>query len=108
MKRILWTLAVIAMAALSCTKQENGGEINPSTDGQDGVANLIINSATVEQAGEPTKSAIKGTSFPFDEEISIGLFVVGDGYTDAKYCNIQCTKPANSDNRKSSLDCKRL
>ena len=87
MKRILWTLAVIAMAALSCTKQENEKE----------VTFLKINSASVEQTGdEPTKAAIKETSFPTDKEVSIGLFVVGDGYTDAKYCNIKCTKPAGS------------
>ena len=88
MKRILWTLAVIAMAALSCTKHENEKE----------VTFLKINSASVEQTGdEPTKAAIKETSFPTDKEVSIGLFVVGDGYTDAKYCNIKCTKPAGSD-----------
>ena len=88
MKRILWTLAVIAMAALSCSKQENEKE----------VTFLKINSASVEQTGdEPTKAAIKDTSFPTDKEVSIGLFVVGDGYTDAKYCNIKCTKPAGSD-----------
>ncbi|MCQ2051576.1 MAG: leucine-rich repeat protein [Bacteroidaceae bacterium] len=92
MKKILWTLAVIAMAALSCTKQENGVETNPVTDGPDDVTYLKINSVTTS---ELAKSAIKGTSFPFDEEVSIGLFVVGDGYDD--YCNVKCTKPADSD-----------
>ena len=82
------------MAALSCTKQENGGEIVPETDGPDDVTYLKINSVTTS---ELVKSAIKDTKFPTDEEVSIGIFVVGDGYTDAKYCNIQCTKPAGSD-----------
>ena len=94
MKKILWTLSVIAMAALSCTKQENGGETNPVTDGPDAVTYLKINSVTTS---ELAKSAIKDTSFPTDEEISIGLFVVGDAYADEKYSNIKCTKPAGSD-----------
>ena len=94
MKKILWTLAVIAMAALSCTKQENGGEIDPVSDGPDDVTYLKINSVTTS---ELAKSAIKDTRFPTDEEISIGLFVVGDAYADEKYSNIKCTKPAGSD-----------
>ncbi|MCQ2154533.1 MAG: leucine-rich repeat protein [Bacteroidales bacterium] len=94
MKKILWTLAVIAMAALSCTKQENGGEINPEIDGPDDVTYLKINSVTTS---ELVKSAIKDTKFPTDEEVSIGLFVVGDAYADEKYSNIKCTKPAGSD-----------
>ena len=94
MKKILWTLAVIAMAALSCTKQENGGEINPEIDGPDDVTYLKINSVTTS---ELAKSAIKDTSFPTDEEVSIGLFVVGEGYEGEDYCNIKCTKPAGSD-----------
>ena len=69
------------MAVLSCTKQENGGEIGPVTDEPDDVTYLKINSVT---------------TFPFDEEVSIGLFVVGDGYDD-DYCNVKCTKPADSD-----------
>ena len=86
------------MTALSCTKQEKEGEITPPINGQEEVTFLKINSASVEQTGdEPTKAAIKETSFPTDKEVSIGLFVVGDGYTDAKYCNIKCTKPAGSD-----------
>ena len=88
MKRILWTLAVIAMTALSCSKQENEKE----------VTFLKINSASVEQTGEePTKAAIKETKFPTEQEVSVGLFVVGEGYTDSKYSNIKCTKPAGSD-----------
>ena len=82
------------MAALSCTKQENGGEIDPVSDGQDDVTYLKINSVTTS---ELVKSAIKDTRFPTDEEISIGLFVVGDAYADEKYSNIKCTKPAGSD-----------
>ena len=94
MKRVLWTLAVIAVAALSCTKQEIESGINPAQGGQKDVTYLKINSVTTS---ELVKSAIKDTSFPTDMEVSIGLFVVGDGYTDAKYCNIKCTKPARSD-----------
>ena len=94
MKKILWTLAVIAMAALSCTKQENGGETNPVSDGPDDVTYLKINSVTTS---ELVKSAIKDTRFPTELPASIGLFVVGDGYTDAKYCNIKCVKLAGSD-----------
>ena len=99
MKRILWTLAAIAMAALSCTKQENGGEITPPDNGQEiEKIYLKINSASVEQTGEePTKAAIKETKFPTEQEVSVGLFVVGEGYADAKYGNIKCTKPAGSD-----------
>lgn len=82
------------MAALSCTKQENGGEITPVSDGPDDVTYLKINSVITS---ELVKSAIKDTKFPTDEEVSIGIFVVGDGYTDTKYSNIKCTKPAGSD-----------
>ena len=94
MKKILWTLAVITIAALSCTKQENGVETNPVSDGPDDVTYLKINSVTTS---ELVKSAIKDTKFPTELPAGIGLFVVGDGYTDAKYCNIKCTKPAGSD-----------
>ena len=99
MRKKIWIFAAIAMTVLSCSKQENGGEITPPDNGQEiEKIYLKINSASVEQTGdEPTKSAIKETSFPTDKEVSIGLFVVGDGYTDAKYCNIKCTKPAGSD-----------
>ena len=76
------------MTALSCSKQENEGE----------KIYLKINSASVEQTGEePTKAAIKETKFPTEQEVSVGLFVVGEGYTDAKYGNIKCTKLAGSD-----------
>ena len=92
MKKTIWIMAAIAMTALSCSKQEGG--ITPPINGQEEVTYLKINSVT---ATEPTKGAIKDTKFPTDEEISIGLFVVGDGYTDAKYSNIKCTKPAGFD-----------
>lgn len=101
MKKTIIMLAVIAMAALSCSKQENGGEITPLVNEQEEVTYLKINSVTAVEhgakGGEPSKSAIKGTSFPTDEKISIGLFVVGEGYTDSKYSNIECVKPAGSD-----------
>ena len=82
------------MTALSCSKQENGGEITPPSDGQEEVTYLKINSVT---AAELTKAAIKDTKFPTDQAVSIGLFLVGDGYTDAKYSNIKCTKLAGFD-----------
>ena len=87
------------MTELSCSKQENGGEITPPDNGQEiEKIYLKINSASVEQTGEePTKAAIKETKFPTEQEVSVGLFVVGEGYANAKYCNIQCTKPAGSD-----------
>lgn len=87
------------MTVLSCSKQENGGENTPPDNGQEiEKIYLKINSASVEQTGEePTKAAIKETKFPTEQEVSVGLFVVGEGYTDAKYGNIKCTKPAGSD-----------
>ncbi len=87
------------MTALSCSKQENEGEITPPINGQEiEKIYLKINSASVEQTGEePTKAAIKETRFPTEQEVSVGLFVVGDGYSDAKYKNIKCTKPVGSD-----------
>ena len=99
MRKKIWIFAAIAMTALSCSKQENGGEITPPDNGQEiEKIYLKINSASVEQTGEePTKAAIKETKFPTELPASIGIFVVGDGYTDAKYCNVQCTKPAGSD-----------
>ena len=99
MKKTIIILAVIAMTALSCSKQENGGEITPPDNGQEiEKIYLKINSASVEQTGEePTKAAIKETKFPTEQEVSVGLFVVGEGYADAKYVNIKCTKPAGSD-----------
>lgn len=90
MKKVKWILVVIAMAVLSCTKQENEGE----------VTYLRINSVSTVQsddASKLTKAAIQGTSFPTGEKVSVGLFVVGEGYTDAKYRNIEYTKPAGSD-----------
>ena len=99
MRKIIWIFAAIAMTVLSCSKQENGGEITPPDNGQEiEKIYLKINSASVEQTGEePTKAAIKETKFPTEQEVSVGLFVVGEGYTDAKYGNIKCTKPAGSD-----------
>ena len=99
MRKIIWIFAAIAMTVLSCSKQENGGENTPPDNWQEiEKIYLKINSASVEQTGEePTKAAIKETKFPTEQEVSVGLFVVGEGYTDSKYSNIECVKPAGSD-----------
>ena len=87
----IMVLPAIMAISVSCTKQENGGEITPSDNGQ--AAYLKIGSVTTS---EPTKAAIKGTSFPTDQPVSIGVFLEGEGYTGDSYKNIKCTKMAGS------------
>ena len=89
MKKILPILAIIAMTALSCSKQENGGEITPPINGQEEVTYLKINSVTTV---EPTKAAIKDTKFPTDKDVTIGLFLEGEGY--GSYSNVKYTRKA--------------
>ena len=81
---------VLAAVTVSCTKQEdnnNGGD-NPTPIEK--LAYLRINSVST---AELSKAAIEGTSFPADEEISIGLFLEGEGYTDT-YKNVKYTRKA--------------
>ncbi|MDO4949530.1 MAG: leucine-rich repeat protein [Bacteroidales bacterium] len=84
---------VLAAVAVSCSKQEN---INVEPDNNnpnplERLAFLRINS--VSTAGL-SKAAIEGTSFPTDEEVSIGLFLEGEGYTDNTYKNVRYTRKA--------------
>ena len=93
-KTILILAAIIAMTVLSCSKQEGG--MTPPNNGGDGVTYLEINSVTATKP--TTRAAIKDTKFPTEDEVSIGLFVVGDGYEyNRNYINIKYTKPAGSD-----------
>ena len=78
-------MAAVALPALlavsvACSKQETGVGTY-----------LKIGSVTTS---EPTKAAIKEGSFPDGQEVSIGIFLEGADYADAKYKNIKCTKPA--------------
>lgn len=70
------------MTVLSCSKQENVEQEAVKTY-------LKINSVT---AVEPTKAAIKETSFPADEDVTIGLFLEGEGY--GSYSNVKYTRKA--------------
>lgn len=87
----IMVLPAILAISVSCTKQENGGEITPSDNGQ--AAYLKIGSVTTS---EPTKAAIKGTSFPTDQPVDIGVFLEGEGYTGDSYKNIKCIKMAGA------------
>lgn len=84
-KTIILALPAV-MAVLSCSKQDVG--VIP--DNQTDVAYLKINSVSTS---EPVKSVINGTTFPADEEVSIGLFLTGEGYT-GSYDNVKYTRVA--------------
>ena len=75
----IMVLPAILAISVSCTKQENGGEITPSDNGP--AAYLKIGSVT---------------TFPTDQPVSIGVFLEGEGYTGDSYKNIKCTKMAGS------------
>ena len=84
--------AVLVLPALlsltvSCAKLENGGGNTPSNGGQ----NTYLKIGTVS-TGELSKAAIKETSFPTDEDVTIGLFLEGEGYD--SYSNVKYTRKA--------------
>ncbi|MBQ0081324.1 MAG: leucine-rich repeat protein [Alistipes sp.] len=92
-----WCISVLTLSAIlsllvSCTKQVCADEIVPS--GENHKTYLKIGSVTTSLL---TKSAVQGTKFPTAEKASIGIFLVGTGYEDARYKNIEYTKPAGSD-----------
>lgn len=91
------TLAMAALLALaSCTEKEPGIIKDDQPDSK--VCLKINDVATAEH----TKSAVKGTSFPTDEDVAIGIFVretegAGTfGYIEYNwpYENIKCTRAA--------------
>ena len=86
---LLLALPVVLAAAVSCT--ENIPEARPETN--DAVY-LQIGSVTTS---ELTRAAIQQAKFPAALEVSIGIFLAGDDYTDAKYKNIKYTKPAGAE-----------
>ena len=86
---LLLALPVVLAAAVSCT--ENIPEARPKTN--DAVY-LQIGSVTTS---ELTRAAIQQAKFPAALEVSIGIFLAGDDYTDAKYKNIKYTKPAGAE-----------
>ena len=81
------TLPVVLAAVLSCTEKDPD---NISDIRQDGKISLKIEDVI---ASELTRSAIMGTSFPTDEEISLGLFIAGEGCT---YNNVKVTRKAGA------------
>ncbi|MCQ2173068.1 MAG: leucine-rich repeat protein [Bacteroidales bacterium] len=72
-------LPAILAISVSCTKQENGGEITPS----DNVPAAYLKIGSV-------------TTFPTDQPVSIGVFLEGEGYTSDSYKNIKCIKMAGA------------
>lgn len=86
--KILFLIALpvaLAVMAVSCTKQENNSDVP--------VENLTCLRINSVSAGDLSKAAIDGTSFPSDEDISLGLFLEGEGYTDT-YKNVKYTRKA--------------
>lgn len=88
---VLVALPVVLMAlTISCSKQDDGIFEQGFTAPVENVTYLKINSVS---AGELSKAVIDGTSFPTDQDVSIGLFLEGEGYTD-KYKNVKFTRKA--------------
>ena len=82
-------LALPALLALSvaCAKLENGSGNTPSNGNQ----NTYLKIGSVS-TNELSKAAIKETSFPTDEDVTIGLFLEGEGYD--SYSNVKYTRKA--------------
>lgn len=91
LKTFILALPVVLAAAASCT--DNLPEVYLENETANAVY-LKIDSVTTSAR---TRAAIEGTKFPTADEASIGLFLEGTGYTDARYRNIKYTKPAGSD-----------
>ncbi|MCQ2138469.1 MAG: fimbrillin family protein [Bacteroidales bacterium] len=83
-KSLFLTLPVMLAAAFSCTEKDPDN----ASGTEHGKVCLKIEDVT---AAELTKSAIKGTSFPTDEDISLGLFIAGE---DCIYNNVKATRKA--------------
>ena len=96
-RTLILALPVVLAAAVSCT--ESLSEDITRTTEDSTVCLKISDVATAEL----TKSAVKGTSFPTDEDVSIGIFVretegfigsTGGREYNWPYCNIKCTRAA--------------